>query len=176
MSNFLNIKDCKYRQIEYILKKSKPKNLQKIYAFKIALYLCMIRKLLCLTLVLSQISCGDDNNYIPETYVNFSILASEIGGVGNGIYTSSIYGVNGIIIYHKDINQYIAYERTCSYDPSESCAIVDMNDIYNPTLLVDSCCGSKFLIEDGTAFDGPALLPLKQYQTNFDGVYINVFN
>lgn len=136
----------------------------------------MVRMLLLISAILLLFSCDDNDNYIPETYVNFSILASEIGGVGNGIYTNDVYGVNGIIIYHKDINQFIAYERTCSYDPSASCAIVEMNDIYNPTLLVDSCCGSKFLIEDGTPFDGPALLPLKQYQTNFDGVYITVFN
>ena len=136
----------------------------------------MSRNLFFIIFLTAFFSCGDDDNSIPETYVNLSILASEIGGVGSGIYTSSIYGVNGIIIYHKDINQYIAYERTCSYDPSKACAVVNMNDIISPTLLVDSCCSSKFLIEDGTPFDGPALLPLKQYQTNFDGVYINVFN
>jgi nitrite reductase/ring-hydroxylating ferredoxin subunit len=136
----------------------------------------MIKKVFFTLFLCAFLSCGDEDNYIPETYVNFSILASEIGGVGNGIYTSNIYGVNGIIIYHKDINQYIAYERTCSYDPSEPCAIVNMNDIYTPTLLIDSCCNSKFLIEDGTPLEGPALLPLKQYQTSFDGVYINVFN
>jgi hypothetical protein len=136
----------------------------------------MSNKLYFIIVLLAIISCGDDDNYIPETYVNFSIVASEIGGVGSGIYTTNVYGVNGIIIFHKDINQYIAFERTCSYDPSESCAVVNMNDLISPTLLVDSCCNSKFLIEDGTPFDGPALLPLKQYQTNFDGVYLNVFN
>jgi hypothetical protein len=136
----------------------------------------MIKKLFFVIPLFTFISCGDDDNYIADTYVNFSILASEVGGVGSGIYTRSIYGVNGIIIYHNDINQYIAYERTCSYDPNEACAVVNMNDLISPTLLIDSCCNSKFVIEDGTPFDGPALLPLKQYQTNFDGVYINVFN
>lgn len=136
-----------------------------------------MRKIIILTLIVSVfLSCGSGDNYIPNTYVNFSIVASEIGGVGNGIYTSNIYGVNGIIIFHKDINQYVAYERSCSYDPREPRAIVNMNNIYTPTFLIDSCCNSKFLIEDGSPFDGPAILPLKQYQTSFDGVYVNVFN
>ena len=74
-----------------------------------------MRKKIILTLIVSVfLSCGSDDNYIPNTYVNFSIVASEIGGVGNGIYTSNIYGVNGIIIFHKDLNQYVAYERSCS--------------------------------------------------------------
>ncbi|MGC6428041.1 MAG: hypothetical protein ACON4Y_01620 [Flavobacteriales bacterium] len=121
------------------------------------------------------IACNSED-YIPETYVNFSIQASEIGGVGNAVYTNQDYGVNGIIIYHKDINEYLAFERTCSYEPSESCAIVELNDIYNPTILIDSCCGSSFFLDDGTPIQGPALLPLKLYNTSYDGVYVNVYN
>lgn len=136
----------------------------------------MIKKLAYITLISFIFSCDKSDQKIAEVYVNFSIQASEIGGVGNGIYTNTNYGVNGIIIFHKDINQYLAFERTCSYDPNESCAIVELNDENNPTLMVDSCCNSYFLLEDGTPIQGPALLPLKQYNTSFDGIYVNVFN
>ncbi|MGC6470388.1 MAG: hypothetical protein ACON4E_03855 [Flavobacteriales bacterium] len=127
-----------------------------------------------LTFVL--VSCTEKDDIIPNVYVNFRIQASEIGGVGNAIYTSSNYGVKGIIIYHKYSNEYVAYERCCSYKANEDCAVVELDNEISPTFLIDSCCTSKFLLEDGTPFDGPALLPLKQYATYFDGTYIQISN
>jgi len=129
-----------------------------------------------LILIFITSSCTKDENTIPEVYVNFRIQASEIGGVGSAIYTNDNYGVRGIIIYYKNTNEYVAYDRTCSYRPSNSCEIVEFNDELNPVFLVDSCCTSRFLLDDGTPFSGPALLPLKQYFTSFDGNYITVSN
>ena len=122
------------------------------------------------------LACGKENTPIPDVYVNFRIQASEVGGVGSAIYTSSSYGVRGIIIYHINSNEYLAFERTCSYRPSDACELVYLDNETNPTFLVDSCCNSRFLLEDGTPFDGPALLPLKQYATFFDGTYIQITN
>ena len=121
-------------------------------------------------------NCNKENTPIADVYVNFRIQASEIGGIGSAVYTSTNYGIRGIIIYHKYNNEYVAYERTCSYRPSDDCAIVEIDDLVNPTFLIDSCCSSRFLLEDGTPFDGPALLPLKQYNTYFDGTYIHISN
>ena len=117
-----------------------------------------------------------DNNIIPNVKVDFRIQASELGGVGSAIYTQENYGVRGIIIYHKNTNEYVAFERACSYRPSDDCEVVHLNNEVNPSFLTDSCCNSSFLLEDGTPFSGPALLPLKQYSTNFDGTYIYVYN
>ena len=61
-------------------------------------------------------SCTKDENTIPDVPVSFRIQASELGGVGSAIYTQEIYGIRGIIIYHKNSNEYVAYERTCSSD------------------------------------------------------------
>ncbi len=122
------------------------------------------------------IGCGKDHPPIPDVYVNFRIQASEIGGVGSAVYTSSNYGVRGIIIYHQYSNEYVAFERACSYRPDDACEIVYLDNESTPTFLVDSCCSSRFLLEDGTPFDGPALLPLKKYNTFFDGNYIQVTN
>ena len=121
-------------------------------------------------------SCDKDNNIIPNVSVDFRIQASELDGVGSAIYTQENYGVRGIIIYHKNNNEYVAFERSCSYRPNENCAVVQLNNEVNPSFLTDSCCNSSFLLEDGTPFSGPALLPLKQYSTNFDGTYIYVYN
>ena len=136
----------------------------------------MINKYSILFLTFMLVSCTEKDDIIPNVYVNFRIQASEIGGVGNAIYTSSNYGVKGIIIYHKYSNEYVAYERCCSYKPNDDCAVVELDNEISPTFLIDSCCSSKFLLEDGTPFDGPALLPLKQYATYFDGTYIQISN
>lgn len=127
------------------------------------------------TLVLSY-SCNKDENIIPNVRVSFSIQASELGGVGTAIYTQEIYGVRGIIIYHKNTNEYVAYERACTFRPSDPCEVVMLDNETNPSFLVDSCCNSRFILDDGTPFSGPALLPLKQYLTTFDGNYITVSN
>jgi nitrite reductase/ring-hydroxylating ferredoxin subunit len=122
------------------------------------------------------LSCGTEESYIPDTPVNFSIFASEVGGVGQAIYISEDYGLRGIIIYRSDINSFVAYERTCSYDPSNSCEVVSLDDENNPTFLIDDCCGSEFLILDGSPIKGPASRPLKQYYTSYDGTYVTVSN
>jgi len=37
-------------------------------------------------------------------------------------------------------------------------------------------CGSKFIMTDGTPFDGPSHYPLKQYRTFYDGAMLYVTN
>ena len=136
----------------------------------------MHRYLTLVILIILIKSCDKDNNIIPNVKVDFRIQASELSGVGSAIYTQENYGVRGIIIYHKNTNEYVAFERACSYRPNDNCAVVHLNSEVNPSFLTDSCCNSSFLLEDGTSFSGPALLPLKQYSTNFDGTYIYVYN
>ena len=136
----------------------------------------MHRYLSLIILIILIKSCDKNNNIIPNVKVDFRIQASELSGVGSAIYTQENYGVRGIIIYHKNTNEYVAFERACSYRPNDNCAVVHLNNEVNPSFLKDSCCNSSFLLEDGTPFSGPALLPLKQYSTNFDGTYIYVYN
>ena len=129
-----------------------------------------------LLIFIGLLSCTKDENIIHNVPVNFRIQASELGGVGSAIYTPEVYGVRGIIIYHKNSNEYVAFERACSYRPSNNCEVIQLNDELNPSFLMDSCCSSNFLLDDGTPFSGPALLPLKQYVTSFDGTYVYISN
>jgi hypothetical protein len=126
-------------------------------------------------LIILTFSCNEED-LIPETFVNFQIQASDIGGVGQAIYTDLSYGVRGIVIYHSDIDQYIAYDRACSYRPSDPCEVIHLDDENSPTYFEDECCDSRFLITDGTPFSGPAIIPLKRYNTSYDGVYVRVYN
>ena len=121
-------------------------------------------------------SCDTNNNYIPDVYVQFQIPLTEIGGIGQAIYTEDYYGVKGIIIYHEGFNNYLAFDMACSYAPQENCEKVELNDLLAPSFLVDSCCGSTFFLSDGTPSGGPASLPLKQYHTSNDGSYLYVSN
>ena len=42
--------------------------------------------------------------------------------------------------------------------------------------LVDTCCGSKFIVVDGSVINGPAGLPLQRYQTYYDGTTLHITN
>lgn len=123
-------------------------------------------------------SCNkDDSDQIPYVYVNFSIDPGSIeyGDLdipGNYAYVTG--GYRGIVIYHYIQNQYIAYERACSHDPLDPNAQVEVGE----GMMIMECpvCGSKFLLISGDRFDGPAVRPLRIYQTHYDGNYLYVSN
>tara|TARA_B000000532_G_C18875251_1_gene410308 strand:- start:1955 stop:2368 length:414 start_codon:yes stop_codon:yes gene_type:complete len=122
-------------------------------------------------------SCIDRNDYIRDVYVNIEIPLnqpeySDLGAIGNSIFISG--GVKGIIIYHLNVNDYRAFDRNCSFEPSSECAYIDS---INATIASCSCCESKFLIDqEGVTANGPALLPLKQYYTSYSGGILKITN
>jgi len=121
--------------------------------------------------------CKKDKDEIPNAYVNFSIDVNspQYNGLNNiGAYIYFTGGVRGIIIYHESVDEFMAYERNCPYQPSNSCATVEVDN--SAVIAVDSCCGSKFLLLDGSVINGPATRQLKQYSTSFDGTTLHVFN
>jgi hypothetical protein len=123
------------------------------------------------------ISCQDKDDFIREVYVNIEIPVnqpefSDLDAIGNSIFVSG--GVKGIIIYHANVNDYRAFDRSCSFEPSTDCAYVDS---INSIVASCSCCSSKFLIDqDGVTANGPALLPLKEYFTSFSGGILSIRN
>ena len=122
-------------------------------------------------------SCTKDNNsgialvgvdiYINSNNPEF-INLNAVGG-----WTYIIGGSRGIIVYRSSNNEFKAYDRHCTYDPTNTCALVSV-EVNNITGL-DVCCGSKFLLPDGSVTQGPANLPLKQYTTSFDGSVLHIF-
>ena len=137
-----------------------------------------MKQLLFLFLIISfcSQSCETNDNYIPDVYVQFQIPLTEIGGIGQAIYTNENYGVKGIIIYHEGFNNYLAFDRACSYAPEEKCEKVELDNLLAPSFLVDSCCGATFFLSDGTPTVGAASLPLRQYHTSTDGSYLYIRN
>ena len=96
---------------------------------------------------------------------------SDLQTVGNYVFITG--GVKGIIVYHQGFDSYKTYDRNCSFEPSLSCARIDS---VNSSIAICKCCNSKFLLSDGTPFDGPALLPLKKYQNNLSEDFLYIYN
>jgi len=121
-------------------------------------------------------SCDKDHDRIPYVYVNIqkSLDDPELNGLlipGNFVYLTG--GVNGIILYRLNNEEFMAWERTCPYQPVNNCKItIDDTNIFG----VCPCCESKYSILDGTAQEGPSSYPLKSYQTYFDGLNIRIYN
>jgi nitrite reductase/ring-hydroxylating ferredoxin subunit len=123
-------------------------------------------------------SCNKNKNgIVPYVYVNVQLYASDpqfvqLNAVGNYIYYSA--GYKGIIIYKRGPNEFAAYERACTYDPESDCdGVVVLSDNFT---LQDSCCNSKFQVNDGSVSQGPATRALVQYQTYFDGTILRITN
>lgn len=135
------------------------------------------KALFLILLLYSFLSCKKEDDVIPYIYVDLYIYTSEpsfvnLNAVGGWVYVSG--GSRGIIIYRKTNDEFVALDRHCTYEPSNSCATVEVDS--SNVMAVDNCCGSKFQLIDGAAINGPATVPLKQYHTSFDGSVLHVFN
>jgi len=122
-------------------------------------------------------ACQKEEDYIQNVMVDYNLNLSlpewaDLQTVGNYIFIED-EGVKGIIVYRQDFNTYKTYDRNCSFEPSLSCARIDS---VNSSIAICKCCNSKFLLSDGTPFDGPALLPLKQYQNNLSADFLYIYN
>lgn len=112
-------------------------------------------------------SCRKNTSDVPnvavDEYINLN-LPEYLGlnAVNNWLYYNYA-GNKGIIIMRSGPNEFTALERTCSYDPNAANSIVEgiEFDIFG----VDSICGSKFSLIDGSVSTGPANRPLTRYRT-----------
>ena len=147
-----------------------------------ALFLLVVSGLIILS------SCGSDDPPIEVGYVNFQIYPNsteyiQLNSVGGWAYVTARDPSRGVIIYRRSIREFMAYERTPTYKP-DSCCIVDGNYIEctrlkvdeSITFAVDTCSGTKYLLLDGTVIEGPATYPMVQYNTQYDGDVLYVYN
>lgn len=133
-----------------------------------------------LVLLLSSTwSCGDKKAHdsIPNVAVNLyldinSTMYIELNTIGGWVYLTG--GYKGILVYRISVDEFVAYDRACPYDPFETCARITMDP--SGLTVSDSCCTSQFGILDGSVIKGPATIPLKRYNTYFDGSVLSVSN
>ncbi|MFH1159702.1 MAG: hypothetical protein V1733_01975 [bacterium] len=124
-------------------------------------------------------SCKKENPQprIPEVYVNFFINPNsteylDLNAPGGWAYVTG--GYRGILIYRLTMTEFLAYERTCPFDPEEVNARIEVE----PSGVTVQCpvCKSKYILLDGSPFEGPSPYLLKQYHTNYDGALLYVYN
>lgn len=125
------------------------------------------------------ISCKkDESNNVPNVLVDFTIYITDpqfsaLNAVGGHVYVTG--GVKGIVVYRHTLDEFFAIERNCSYQASNGNQVsVDSTGIF----LKDPACGSKFYMTDGgSVANGPATVPLKRYNTTYDGTSaVHIYN
>ncbi len=130
-------------------------------------------------LIASTWSCGEKQKHdsIPEVPVNLyldinSTMYIELNTIGGWVYLTG--GYKGILIYRISVDEFVAYDRACPYDPFDAASRIVMD----PSGLTcsDSNCTSQFGILDGSVIKGPATIPLKRYNTYYDGNILSVSN
>lgn len=127
-------------------------------------------------LIFSAFSCGKEEtrDQIPYVYVNFPLYVNTLDYVAEGQYIYVSGGYTGIIIYRPMRDEFMAYERACPHDPLKEGARVKVDE--SGLIAVDSLCGSKYILTDGSPIEGPAGISLKQYRTHYDGHVLMVYN
>ena len=134
--------------------------MKKIYLFVI-----------CLTL-----SCDNENYNFPQVDVNLYLYINNpeffnVESPGGWMYLNG--GVGGILLYRKNLDEFIAYDRASTFNPTSECQVSVENDNIS---IKDPCSDSKFLITDGSVIQGPANQPLKRYNTIYNGNNLSIFN
>ena len=122
---------------------------------------------------------------LPHVDVNIQIFPNSIqylslNSIGGYEYLTANPPSRGIIVYRIDQSSFVAFERTCPYDPEGCCEGTQCSrlvvDDESPFLISDPCCGSLYLILDGSNVSGPSQYPLKQYHTSFDGISLRIYD
>jgi nitrite reductase/ring-hydroxylating ferredoxin subunit len=130
-----------------------------------------------LFLVIAGCSKEENRNEIPVVAVSFVINPNsteylELNGAGGWVYLTG--GYRGILVYRKSDYEFMAYERACPYDWDLTDARIDVEGSWLTTICPN--CKSRYILTDGTPFDGPSHYALKQYQTQFDGTLLYISN
>ncbi len=121
---------------------------------------------------------------LPFVEVNIQIFPDslqylELNSAGGFVYLTANYPSRGILVYRLNQTEFIAFERTCPYDPDgccegNQCSRLVMDD--SRMTVSDACCGSVYLILDGSNVSGPSHYPLKQYHTSYDGNSLRIYD
>ena len=124
-------------------------------------------------------SCKKSTNHpIPSVPFDITINTSlpsynSLQGVGGWTYVNG--GVQGIIVYRKSSDEFVAFDRKSPITSSECKKPLTTNPD-NFLQLEDSCTNAKFSLFDGSPISGSEF-GLRQYQTQWNGSSIlRIFN
>lgn len=128
--------------------------------------------------VLTWAGCKRDRDVaVPLVPIDISInlnLPEYNALLVTGGWVYIIGGSEGIIVYRKNPDEFVALDRHCTYQSADQCRVtVDDSQVMARDT---TCCHSAFLLLDGSVTQGPAALPLKQYHTSFNGSVLRIYN
>ncbi|MCX6252570.1 MAG: hypothetical protein NTX61_17685 [Bacteroidetes bacterium] len=120
---------------------------------------------------------GQNSNNIPNVSVSFVINpnSTEYNRLNtvNG-WEMLTGGYKGVLVFRKSMDEFVAFERACPYDWQNSNARINV-DTSGITAYCPSC-KSKFILIDGTPYQGPSHYSLKQYTASYDGSLLYIYN
>lgn len=143
-----------------------------------------MKKLCLIAFLFVSIACNKkksaqnvSNHPVPSVPVQLSIFPNDplnfkIQVVGGWMYVSG--GINGIVVYRKSEQEFVAVERSSSSLPSDARARVWVKS--DNFTLRDTISNSEWRIFDGTVTKGPAEWPLRLYGTTYDGNLLRIVN
>jgi nitrite reductase/ring-hydroxylating ferredoxin subunit len=115
---------------------------------------------------------ADREELIPNVSFQVTIDLSDPSYVDNAFIvvkdiTGRRAGINGVVVYRLSSDTYYAFDLMCPHDKKVSCLVEISDDVTCEC----SCCASQFFIgsEYGDVIKGPAVWPLKRYQTAVTG-------
>jgi hypothetical protein len=124
--------------------------------------------------------------FVPEKNVNFTLNMNlpEYFNLQNlGEYLDLDGGNRGVYIIHDFDGNFIAIERTCTYQSDDSCARVVLDDqslqlrcgSFDSENEFVPCCGSSYSF-NGSLLTGPSRCRLKTYRLSRQGNVLYVAN
>ena len=134
----------------------------------------MAKRLPTFLLLLSLIiifSCNKNKKRVPyvpiDLYINITLPSyTNLNLIGGWVYVSG--GSKGLIVYRQTADNFMVYDRHCTYDVNAACAPATV-DSTNLTISC-TCDGSQYQLYDGAVINGPATYSLQQYQSIYDGL------
>jgi len=120
-------------------------------------------------------ACNDEKQpQIPYVYVNLQLYPNSMDYIPVGGYKYINAGYRGIVIYRMLPEQFSVFERCCPYDPEMTNARISVDP--SGSTCIDSVCMSKFILFDGSPYEGPSPYSLMTYHYTYDGDVLMVFN
>ncbi|MDA9312579.1 hypothetical protein OAD50_01850 [Vicingaceae bacterium] len=130
-----------------------------------------------ITLLIFSACNSDEATNIPLVQVNFQYNINlpeyiELQTIGGSVEVFG--GSRGIILYRLSSDEIKAYDRHCTFEPSNTCGLVTVDP--NRFTGTDNCCRSSFLLSTGNVSKPPAILPLREYTVIFNDPILTVTN
>lgn len=128
-----------------------------------------------LIISLLPMACGkDDAPQIPYVYVDYYLYPNTLDYIPVGGTVSYNGGYRGILIYRFMENDFKIFERCCPYDPDKANAYVELES--GGLTVIDSVCMSRYILYDGSPFEGPSGFALHQYHYTYNGDVLHIYN